>query len=64
MTKLRDDSLVKRFGKQSTVIVDICGDKKRSATHNKEKAAAVQKETKADIMQEMLVQQREAAMER
>lgn len=64
MTQLSEDSLVKRFGKKATVIVDICGDKDNAASRDKEKAQTAHRDAKDDIVRDILAHQREASMDR
>lgn len=65
MTQLSEDSLVKRFGKKSTVIVDVCGDRDNAPARDKEKAQTAQRDAKDDIVRDILMQQqREASMDR
>lgn len=66
MTELKEDSLVKRFGKKSTVIVDICGDRNKAFARDMEKQASEPQKSdkRQEIVQEMLMQQREASMDR
>ena len=65
MTQLSEDSLVKRFGKKSTVIVDVCGDRDNAPARDNEMTQTVQKEAKDDVVRDILMQQqREAALDR